>query len=161
LTPDDLLFLKHVWEVLGVEEDAKAGQREVWARRQRECRARHREEDMKQRTCEWEGCEADITWTHNRTRYCVEHKRPAYEKATRENKQRQKEKKQPPMKVGEDFEKKVDPRPAPEDYRPPIADRRVSLTIGDIIGMVADTRVLETDRECRAYVAGYIKGSEA
>ena len=54
-----------------------------------------------------------------------------------------------------------DPRPVPEDYRPPIADRQVSLTIGQIIGMVADARVMETDREARAYVAGYIKGREA
>jgi len=39
------------------------------------------EAEMKQRTCAWEGCNADITGTPPRTLYCMEHKEPAAKRA--------------------------------------------------------------------------------
>lgn len=91
-----------------------------------ECRAAERgiqvSEEPKKRTCEWDGCEADITGTHNRTRYCVEHKGPAAEKAHREYKHRERAKpaKKHPHPPVKSVPKVEDPRPAPEDYGPPI-----------------------------------------
>jgi hypothetical protein len=54
-----------------------------------------------------------------------------------------------------------DPRPAPEDYRPPIEEQRLSLTVGEVLGLVKAIRLAGTEGEAQAFVAGYVKGREA
>jgi hypothetical protein len=184
---------------------------------------RPQEDTMKQRTCQWPGCNADISGTHSRTQYCAEHKDPAAKKAQQEYRERKaaekKDKKRPskqahhakPAGAAEKPEKQTpeipaqeeieaehlcdsckgelatcvaspefgngkgndnvvkcdgyvcegDPRPAPEDYRPPIERRVADVESNDLIKLVPALRAWETDMEAKAYLAGFLRGRAA